>query len=66
MDLREGTISSVLMAKASTDPADARLLSLRADLTDEALHAEASTCCGTPRWLGPRLRHRAASEAASG
>ena len=42
-DLREGVPTlPVLMAKASTDPADARLLELlRADLTDEALHAEA-------------------------
>jgi heptaprenyl diphosphate synthase len=32
----------VLMAKASTDPADARLLELlAADLTDDDLHAEA-------------------------
>ena len=42
-DLREGvpTLPS-LMAQASTDPADARLLELlSADLTDDALHAEA-------------------------
>ena len=42
-DLREGVPTlPVLMAKASTDPADARLLELLdADLTDDALHAEA-------------------------
>ncbi len=42
-DLREGVPTlPVLMAKASTDPADARLLELLdADLSDEALHAEA-------------------------
>ncbi|WP_460796623.1 polyprenyl synthetase family protein [Nocardioides pacificus] len=41
-DLREGVPTlPVLMAKASTDPADARLLELLdADLTDDALHAE--------------------------
>ncbi len=42
-DLREGvpTLPS-LMARASTDPADARLIELLdADLTDDALHAEA-------------------------
>ncbi len=42
-DLREGvpTLPS-LMARASTDPADARLLELLdADLSDDALHAEA-------------------------
>jgi heptaprenyl diphosphate synthase len=42
-DLREGVPTlPVLMALASTDPADARLLELlRADLTDDDLHAEA-------------------------
>nr|WP_166137827.1 polyprenyl synthetase family protein [Nocardioides ochotonae] len=42
-DLREGVPTlPVLMAKASTDPADARLLELLdADLSDDALHAEA-------------------------
>ena len=42
-DLREGVDTlAVLFAKASTDPADARLHALlAADLTDDALHAEA-------------------------
>ena len=42
-DLREGVPTlPVLMALASTDPADARLLELlRTDLADDALHAEA-------------------------
>ena len=42
-DLREGVPTlPVLMAQASTDPADARLLELLAgDLTDDELHAEA-------------------------
>ena len=42
-DLREGVPTlPVLMARASADPADARLLELlAADLTDDALHAEA-------------------------
>ena len=42
-DLREGVPTlPVLMALASTDPADARLLELlRTDLSDDALHAEA-------------------------
>ena len=42
-DLREGVPTlPVLMAQASTDPADARLLELLAgDLSDDALHAEA-------------------------
>ncbi|GAA3814995.1 polyprenyl synthetase family protein [Nocardioides panacisoli] len=45
-DLREGVPTlPVLMARSSTDPADARLLELldpeRSDLTDDALHAEA-------------------------
>jgi len=42
-DLREGVPTlPVLMALASTDPADARLHELlRADLTDDVLHAEA-------------------------
>lgn len=42
-DLREGVPTlPVLMAQASQDPADARLLELlRADLTDDDLHAEA-------------------------
>ncbi|WP_370248350.1 polyprenyl synthetase family protein [Nocardioides sp.] len=42
-DLREGVPTlPVLMAQASTDPADARLLELLAgDLTDDARHAEA-------------------------
>ncbi len=41
-DLREGVPTlPVLMARASTDPADARLLELlAADLTDDDLHAE--------------------------
>jgi heptaprenyl diphosphate synthase len=44
-DLREGVPTlPVLMAQASTDPADARLLELLAgDLTDDTLHAEALT-----------------------
>ncbi|MFN8195640.1 MAG: polyprenyl synthetase family protein [Nocardioidaceae bacterium] len=44
-DLREGVPTlPVLMARASTDPADARLLELLdSDLTDDALHAEALT-----------------------
>jgi heptaprenyl diphosphate synthase len=42
-DLREGVPTlPVLMARASTDPGDARLLELLdADLTDDGLHAEA-------------------------
>jgi heptaprenyl diphosphate synthase len=42
-DLREGVPTlPVLMARASTDPADARLLELLdADLSDDDLHAEA-------------------------
>lgn len=42
-DLREGVPTlPVLLARTSTDPADARLLELLdADLTDDALHAEA-------------------------
>ncbi|GAB3593443.1 polyprenyl synthetase family protein [Angustibacter peucedani] len=42
-DLREGVATlPVLLARESTDPADARLLQLLdADLTDDALHAEA-------------------------
>jgi heptaprenyl diphosphate synthase len=42
-DLREGVPTlPVLMARASTDPADARLRELlEADLSDDALHAEA-------------------------
>ncbi len=42
-DLREGVPTlPVLIAKRSTDPADARLLELlEADLSDDALHAEA-------------------------
>jgi heptaprenyl diphosphate synthase len=42
-DLREGVPTlPVLMARASTDPADARLLELLdTDLTEDALHAEA-------------------------
>ncbi len=42
-DLREGVPTlPVLLARRSTDPADARLLELLdADLTDDALHAEA-------------------------
>jgi len=42
-DLREGVPTlPVLMARASTDPADARLLELLAgDLTEDTLHAEA-------------------------
>jgi geranylgeranyl pyrophosphate synthase len=44
-DLREGVPTlPVLIAKRSTDPADARLLELLdADLTDDPLHAEALT-----------------------
>lgn len=47
-DLREGVPTlPVLLARASADPADARLLSLLdADLTDDALHAE---CLGLLR-----------------
>ena len=42
-DLREGVRTlPVLLARASTDPADARLLELLgSDLTDDARHAEA-------------------------
>ncbi|WP_246455976.1 polyprenyl synthetase family protein [Nocardioides mesophilus] len=42
-DLREGVLTlPVLLAKRSTDPADARLLELlEEDLTDDSLHAEA-------------------------
>ncbi|GAA1477987.1 polyprenyl synthetase family protein [Nocardioides aestuarii] len=55
-DLREGVPTlPVLMARASTDPADARLLELLdADLTDDALHTEA---------LGLLRSHRAMAEA---
>ncbi|MFZ5848938.1 MAG: polyprenyl synthetase family protein [Actinomycetota bacterium] len=55
-DLREGVPTlPVLIAKRSTDPADARLLELLdADLTDDALHAEA---------LGLLRRHPAMDEA---
>ncbi|HJQ06702.1 MAG TPA: polyprenyl synthetase family protein [Nocardioides sp.] len=55
-DLREGVPTlPVLMAKASTDPADARLLELLAgDLTDDILHAEA---------LGLLRKHPAMDEA---
>jgi heptaprenyl diphosphate synthase len=55
-DLREGVPTlPVLLAKRSKDPADARLLELLdADLTDDALHAEA---------LGLLRRHPAMSEA---
>ena len=55
-DLREGVPTlPVLMAQASTDPADARLLELLgADLTDDALHAEA---------LGLLRQHRAMDQA---
>ena len=44
-DLREGVPTlPVLIAKRSTDPADARLLELlESDLTDDALHAETLT-----------------------
>jgi len=47
-DLREGVPTlPVLLARVSTDPADARLLELlEADLTDDALHAE---CLGLLR-----------------
>ncbi len=57
-DLREGVPTlPVLMARASTDPADARLLELLAgDLTDDALHAEA---------LGLLRQHPALEEARS-
>jgi len=57
-DLREGvpTLPS-LMARASTDPADARLLELLdADLSDDTLHAEA---------LGLLRKHPAMQEARS-
>ncbi len=55
-DLREGVPTlPVLMALASTDPADARLHELlRADLSDDALHAEA---------LGLLRKHSALEEA---
>ncbi|WP_435742939.1 polyprenyl synthetase family protein [Nocardioides sp. SYSU DS0663] len=55
-DLREGVPTlPVLMARASTDPADARLLELLdSDLSDDALHAEA---------LGLLRRHPALDEA---
>ncbi|GAB4009576.1 polyprenyl synthetase family protein [Nocardioides ultimimeridianus] len=55
-DLREGVPTlPVLIAQASTDPADARLLELLAgDLTDDVLHAEA---------LGLLRKHPAMDEA---
>ena len=55
-DLREGVPTlPVLMARTSTDPADARLLELLAgDLTDDGLHAEA---------LGLLRQHPAMDEA---
>ena len=55
-DLREGVPTlPVLMARASTDPADARLLELlAADLSDDARHAEA---------LGLLRKHPAMDEA---
>ena len=55
-DLREGVPTlPVLMARASTDPADARLLELLdSDLTDDARHAEA---------LGLLRKHAAMDEA---
>jgi heptaprenyl diphosphate synthase len=55
-DLREGVPTlPVLMARASTDPADARLLELLdGDLTDDAAHAEA---------LGLLRKHPALAEA---
>ncbi|WP_211754547.1 polyprenyl synthetase family protein [Nocardioides gansuensis] len=55
-DLREGVPTlPVLMAQASTDPEDARLLELlAADLTDDELHAEA---------LGLLRKHPAMDEA---
>jgi heptaprenyl diphosphate synthase len=58
-DLREGVPTlPVLIAQASTDPADARLLELldpaRTDLTDDVLHAEA---------LGLLRKHPAMDEA---
>ncbi len=57
-DLREGVPTlPVLIAKRSTDPADARLLELLgADLTDDTLHAEA---------LGLLRKHPAMEEARS-
>ncbi len=61
-DLREGVPTlPVLMARASTDPADARLLELLdGDLTDDARHAEALALLRRhPRSrAGPRLRRR--------
>ena len=52
-DLREGVATlPVLMAKASTDPADARLLDLLAsDLSDDQLHAEALALL----WVHPAM-----------
>ncbi|WP_370692332.1 polyprenyl synthetase family protein [Nocardioides sp.] len=57
-DLREGVPTlPVLMALASTDPADARLHELlRSDLTDDTLHAEA---------LGLLRKHPALDEASA-
>ena len=55
-DLREGVPTlPVLMAQASTDPADARLLELlAADLTDDACTPRRSTCCASTRpWTRP-------------
>ena len=56
-DLREGVPTlPVLMAQASTDPADARLLELLGrPLTDDAEHAEALDAAAprTPRWTRP-------------
>ena len=62
-DLREGVPTlPVLIAKRSTDPADARLLELLdSDLTDDALHArDADPAPGAPGdGRGPRVRRRA-------
>ena len=59
-DLREGVPTlPVLLARRSTDPADARLLELLdADLTDDALHAEALDLLRKHPAMarGPRLR----------
>ena len=56
----------VLMARASTDPADARLLELLdSDLSDDARHAEALALLRAPPGprRGPRLRRRPGAEA---
>ena len=64
-DLREGVPTlPVLIARRSTDPADARLLELLgSDLSDDEPHAEALPCCAhTRRW--PRRAPTSSSLAA--